>query len=350
MGRPKGSREKSHIEALNWEKLQELIDTDRLYGYTEFCRLLNIPVKSSGSGSQIKQLSELSMVCEYEKINTKYKFIRMRNRDEIMLYKERSTFTPLIEFALTEKFLSLSASNDKNMKDGILFFSMGNILDWCGIVHQNFEYVRKHQQKKFTDHRLAISFKHNFNAGELLRFVNVSYDKILKPMVRNALRSMDNKKSIVIHKGFKLYRYNEDSFSYNNILASSELGRKIENIIANVWTEFGIKKAQNLHFMSNEKRQKIYDRYNEKCQQELGYDGFYDCYAIVINQARSKHNLQAIKQDLNERVQNRFLSSKYLDDFIVGEKNRFIGTMIDLKTETNFSEDVEEYYKMKMEG
>lgn len=346
MGRPKGSREKSHIESLDWEKLEEITGNNTLYGYREFCRLLNIPIKSSGSGSQIKQLNELSMVCEYEKTNTKYKFIRMRNQDEIMLYRERSSFTPLIEYCLTEKFLELNEKDDVNIQNGILFFSMGTILSWCGIVHENFEYVRK--SRKQPEHKIAIAYKHQFDLQEMTRFVDISYEKILKPMVRNALRAMDNKKSIVIHKGFRLYKKSGDGRIYKNILGTSSLGRQIEKIISDTYTEFNIRNAQDLFFAKKEIQQQVYDRYNELCRERLDYDGFFDCYAIVVNRTRSQHNLEVLRHEINARIQTKMDASPHLKSLPSGSKDKFIGMMIDLNTEVNFREDVDEYNRIAL--
>lgn len=336
----------TRLNGLNWDKLEELIQTDKLYGYREFCRLLDLQIMSSGSGSQLRQLNELSLICEYEKINSKYRFIRMRNEDEIMLYKERSIYTPLIEYCLSEKFLELQHQNDINFQDGILYFSMSTLMSWCGIVHENYQFLRQGYNK--FEKKTAVCLKHGFDMQELSKFLTISYDKVLKPMIRTALKSMDNKKSIVIHKGFKIYVHTDDKTIYKNILATSETGRQLEDIIANVYTEFGIKKIQELFFISVDKRNEIYDRCNELCKQKLGYDGFYDCYAIVINEYRTRYNLKYLRKELNERVQRKLLDTKILNEINYSSREDFITTMVALDSKANFEADLEEYYKYKL--
>lgn len=339
----------TRLEGLNWKALEELTQTDKHYGYREFCRLLNLKIMGSGSSSQLRQLNELSMICEYEKVNSKYHFIRMRSDDEIVLYKERSVFTPLIEYCLSEKFLQLKQSNDVNFQDGILFFSMSTLLSWCGIVHDNYQFMRRGNNK--FEKKTAICLKHGFNIKELSQFLTVSYDNILKPMIRTALKSMDNKSSIVIHKGFKIYSLAEDGYrTYKNVLATSEIGRQLEEIIADVYTEFEVKQIQELFFTSPERRNKIYARCNELCKERLDYDGFYNCYAIVINDARIQFNIESLRKELNQRVQNKILNSKFLDEMRSGSKEEFVATMIALDTKANFESDLEEYYRYKLTG
>lgn len=337
----------TRLEGLDWDALQKLVKTDKLYGYREFCRILNLKILGSGSSSQLKQLNELSMICEYEKVNSKYRFLRMRSSDEITLYKERSVFTPLIEYCLSEKFLNMKKNNDLHIQNGILFFSMSNLLLWCGMVHENYQFMRQGDNK--FDKKLAICIKHGFNLSELSKFLTVSYDNILKPIVRNALKSMDNKKSITIQKGFKVYRYVDNGRKViKNVLATSSLGQQLEHIIADVYTEFRITNTQELFFMSNEQRQQLYDRCNFLCSSELGYDGFYDCYAIIINEYRTRYNISVLKKELNKRTQRRILDSKFLDDIHTKSRKDFVATMIALDSNVNFRNDLEEYYHYKM--
>lgn len=339
----------TRLEGMDWDALERLTQTDNLYGYREFCRLVGLKIQSSGSNMQIRQLNELSMVCEYEKVNSKYRFVRMRTADEIMLYKERSIFTPLIEYCLSEKFLQLRQQDDPNFQDGVLFFSIGSLMSWCGIVHENYQFMRQGHDR--FERKIAICLKHGFDLGELSRFLSVSYEHILKPMIRSALKSMDNKKSIVIHKGFKVFdECDSGRRIYKNLLATSPDGQRLERIVAQAYTEFGIKKVQELFFASQELRQEIYHRCNSLCKQELGHDGFYDCYAIVVNDYRTRFNMGALRHELNERVQRRMLESHHLRDIRPSSKEKFVTTMVSLTTHADFESDLEEYHRYKMTG
>lgn len=339
----------TRLEGMDWAALEKLTETDDLYGYREFCRLVGLKIQSSGSNMQVRQLNELSMLCEYEKVNSKYRFVRMREPDEIMLYKERSIFTPLIEYCLSEKFLQLRQDEDFNFQDGVLFFSIGSLMSWCGIVHDNYQFMRRGADR--FEKKIAICLKHGFDLGELTQFLSISYESILKPMIRTALKSMDNKKSIVIHKGFKLYTdHGGGRRTYKNLLASSETGQQLEKIVAQAYTEFGIKKVQELFFANQELRQEIYARCNSLCRKRLGHDGFYDCYAIVVNDYRTRFNMSALRHELNERVRHRMLESQHLRDIRHLSKERFVDTMVNLDSKVDFESDLEEYHRYKITG
>lgn len=337
-----------YLKDLDMEKLRYLTTTDHFYGYREFCREISIPIKSSGSNAQIKQLGELSNICEYEKVQSKYHFIRMRTEDEIKLYKDRTKFTPLIEYCLGQKFLDLIHSNTQYHDKNMLFLSMGSMLIWCGMVHDNFMYLQNSNGYQMYERRRVISKKHAWNLQDLNYFLNSSYNQVLKPIIRTALKTMDNKKSIVIHRGYKLLENTNGFIKYTNILNTSPQGREIERIVANVYTEFKIKNVQSTFFLPREIQNQINDRCNEICQKELGYDGFFNCYALFINEERLTYNLKEVKDALNQNTQNRLMTAKQLDKLTNATKKEFIDTMIDVNTTENFRQDFEDYYKMKM--
>ena len=118
-------KDKSRIETLNIKNLYKLINDDRLYGYREFCRILEIPILNAGSASQQKQLRELNMICEYEKDGNKYRFIKIRSEDELVFYNERAIYAPLIKYIISEKFLTNECKD--MMIDGILYITMSKL-------------------------------------------------------------------------------------------------------------------------------------------------------------------------------------------------------------------------------
>lgn len=337
-----------YLSDLNWDNLTLAIRTGKTYNYRELCQLLNLKILGSGSNAQIKQLNELSMVCEYEKVNTKYKILSLRSQEEIALYQERAIFTPIIECALSETFLKLQQDRNNNIKDGILFFTMSMLMLWCGMVHKNYTFLRNGDNYKRIQRSSLISAKYQFDITDLYNFLDISYNKILKPIIRNALRAMDNKKSIIIQKGFKVYTHSVDKqITYKNILATDQEGQQIERIIANVYTEFGITNSQSFILSPKTTQRQIFDRCNELCNQQLGYDGFYDCYAVIINRYRTMCNLEHLQHTLNERIQDKLKDSQYLDFLTTHSKKQFIDTMINIDTIADFNNDFEEYYKLQ---
>lgn len=342
----KGSHSQSYIDTLNAENLMFLIDSNKLYGYREFCRILQIPVLSSGSNSQTKQLKELSMICEYEKENRKYRFIRLRDQDEIMLFNERSIYAPLIEYIISEKFCSVACENFK--VDGILFMSMPQLLTFTGMVNHNFNEVRTGNDAYET--RIAVHFanKGKFDIGDLKMFVNVSYRDILKPIMRDALKSMDNKRSITIQKGFKLYNLNDSSHAtYYPVVATSQLGQQLLHICADAMTKLKVDKVQDFYTSKKYLVQDYFNICNEMCFDQLGYNGFYDCYAIIVDKVRTQHNMEVLQYELNQRIQDRLRNAKQFVNMSINSRDNLLNAVIDLNTNYNFKMDLQNYRKLK---
>lgn len=334
------------LEGIDIDALLELIESPKTYGYREFCRLLNIAICPSGSNSQIKQLNELSMICEYEKIRRKYNFISLRTADEITLYNQKALYIPLIELCLAEKFIKLKDKQDNNFQNGILYFSLSTLIRWCGIANENFQVAHHgtYESKKI------ICLKHDFSWGEFNKFISVSYNKLLKPLLRSALRSLDNSGSIVIHKAFRLFNISANGYiTYKNLLSSSWLGQQLEHIVAQVYTEFNIKQIQELFFMSATVKNQFYERCNTLCQNQLGYTGFYDCYAITVNWNRLRFNIAAIQEELNQRIQHKFQNTNLLKEITPESREKFILSMIDLDSPDDYNEDLLEYSQFKHE-
>ena len=343
-----GSHSQSYISTLNAENLLFLIDSNKLYGYREFCRILQIPVLSSGSNGQTKQLKELSMICEYEKENRKYRFIRLRDQDEIMLFNERAIYSPLIEYIISEKFCSDVCDEYKN--DGILFISMSQLLVFTGMVNQNFNQVRTGFDAHET--RIAVHFanKGKFDIGDLKMFVNVSYRDILKPIMRDALKSMDNKRSITIQKGFKLYTLSDSNrAAYYPVLATSQLGQQLLRICADAMTQLNINKVQELYTSKKYLAQDYFNLCNEMCFNQLGYNGFYDCYAIIVDKVRTRHNMDILQYELNQRIQDRLRNAKQFGNLSINSRDNLLDAVIDLNTNYDFKLDLQKYRELKEE-
>ena len=78
----------------------------------------------------------------------------------------------------------------------------------------------------------------------------------------------------------------------------------------------------------------------------LGYDGFYNCYAMVVNTQRIQYNITELKKELNQKIKNRVLTAKSLDTLTNVNRKIFIDAMIDEKTEYDFKTDIINYQKV----
>jgi hypothetical protein len=339
----KRSKQKNWLEGLNPDAFYRLINSNRLYGYREFCRVLEIPIASSGSNSQLKQLNMINMLCEYEKEGSKFKFIRVRNEQDIEVFQEQLAYTQLFKYSLMRAFSQ--EDFQKNIQDGMLFITMPKLMEMCGMVNRNFGIFRNaSEHKKWV---ISMVHKNEFGKGidsynNLKHFVDVAYD-VIKPIIRNALKSMDNEHSITIHKGYVLYKELDNGVSLKKrVIKGVGEGEEVFKICGDVLSELNIEKMNDLYFGNPEKIQQFYGRCNELCKERLGYDGFYDCYAINTNPKRIEYLLNVnYAQALNDKVKEKLDEHRLLEEIGNKFKKNLISATTDINTTYDFNQDYE---------
>lgn len=339
----KRGKKRDWLEGLNPDAFYKLINSDKLYGYREFCRILGIPIVASGTNSQLKQLDMINMLCEYEKENSKFRFIRMRDASDIDLFVRGSSYAYLIKCSLAQYLLSDNYSADKFV-DGALFLTMSKLMEICGMVNKNFNIARI--APPYKKYLIASSHTDDFGTqagnayANLNYFLEASYS-IIKAIVRDAIKSMDNERSITIQRGYVLYKEYEDRANViEKVLAFSPEGREIERICGDVLTELKIKRVNDLYYRNKKTTQQFYSRCNELCRERLGYDGFYNCYALQINERRMEYMLgTSYCRALNYRVQERICNATQLN--ILGNKfkDNLTDAVISLNTSYDFAQD-----------
>lgn len=339
----KGIKDKCHIENLDRDKLQELIDSGREYRYTEFCP--KIGLERLQGDSKIKQLNELGAICEYEKNKTKFKFIKMRSEEEIVLYNERSKYIPIIEYLLIEFLLDKNERGE--CEGGIYYFTTPQSLLQLGMVNENFALIHS-SPHKWECKNAAVKYHHtDFNMRDINTFMTITYRNILKPIIRDSFKSIDNKRGIIIQRGYKVFLQTDDMRSYRNILVTSREGQMLTSITAQAMEEVGIESMDTLYTMPTEKIKLYYSTCDRLCKEQVGYDGFYDCYALSINEERLRKihnwNYYSAQKELNRRTIGRVETAKQLEQMSTKSKNNLIDAVIDIETQYNFQSDYERF-------
>lgn len=330
---------KNWIKGINISQLEILVNSNKGYGYREFCRMLNIPICSSGSNSQLKQLKQLSTLCEMHKEQHKYYFLRIRKDTEIYIYDKRSKYKDLIGYCLLEYYLT--KQNTSYMIKDWLFCSNSQLLQWCGMVHPNFiNYLHATVEEK-----QLICIKYSLSSAILDTFVNHVYYKMLIPLLHRVLTSLNKHDILVLDKGFKVYNKSQYYYAYRNILPNSRLGACLNFIIQQSLDKIGITKEQNLFTISESQRLKFYHTCNELCQLQLGYTGFYPCYIIKFMSYFMRFDLFTLKTQLNKHTQDKILTTSVLKTLRTQERQQCIDWMVDLNTTSNFHRDILQYRK-----
>ena len=338
----KGVKNKCRIEKLDKEKLQELIDSGCEYSYAKFCPILGLD-RFTGNVKE-KQLKELEAICEIEKNGTKYRFVRMRDEDEIILFNERAKYLPFIGNLLSE--IILEKIKDGECENGIYYLTTPQSLEILGMVNKNFLLFHNNNRKWEYKTEAAKNHVDDFSMKDINTFMSITYSHILKPIIRDSFRSIDNQYGIVIQRAYKCFIKDDDITIVQNFLATSKTGQKITAIAGKALEMIGIGSMDKLFLQKQSVIKEYYSICNIMCKEQLGYDMFCQCYAISINEERLTKiynwSRWAMKKELNRRAVERIESAKQLKHMTINSRDNLINAVIDLNTKYNFKDYTEE--------
>lgn len=276
--------------------------------YKEICEQFNLP-KVSGKQKQL-QLEDLKRYCNYIKEGTNYTILEVYPTP---LPKEdkRLLTLPYIEY-IVKSVLSTSDNNE-------LYVSAKELLRLCYIINNNYLSILTNK----TFNSLYITNKYHLDESFLI-YTDRLYD-ILKPTVISALKSMENKKEIILATGYKLRK---DKTIVNAVSQSSELGQEIFRIQGENMIALGIEKYSDLFGRHISKQQEFFNLCDIKTKENSlnnplwiknnwDYDGFYQCYNIICNTDKIKYDLKLLsknKQELNKIINHKVHFTKLLKE------------------------------------
>lgn len=330
-----------HLNNLNVDALEKLICNQTEISYAKFCPLLNLsPLTGASKRSQLKSLNE---ICEYEKNGTKFKFLRMRDADEIVIGGKNIKYTKLIENILANYLLE--------QQQDIVFFSPIELFSFLGIINFNYSFIKDKNDKWYKNNTIREFYREDFSLREMNYFLKIAYTAILKPIIRNAIKSMDGKRLIRVQSAYNGYVIDKDNNKkYYKILQTQEDGKILSSITARVLREFNYDGIQFVYFMGKKEVDKFYKRCNELCKENTMYDGYYDCYAIILNREGlgyyQKKDINALRYELNKRIIYSFSNNSKLRDKLPAKRHEnLINAFIRLDSGYNLPQDYKAYKK-----
>lgn len=297
------------LEIKDKDKLQILADNKAELNYRDLCNYLDLPYLRGCSKE--KQLKELSSLCEYEKVGTKYKFIQVYD-SPLIIRDGKSTTLPNIEYILLSQL-------SKSEIDGILFVSNKELLKLCYMINNNYYSILNDKNRNTA----FIGEKYGFD-DSFVEYVDKAYD-ILKPSLISALKSMSNRKEIIISTGYKAQQENGVFVCCS---ATDELGSELFRIQGQAMEQLGVKTYSDFWGRYINKRQDYYDLCNAITQEKSkndqkwidnhwNFEKFYQCYAITLNVDKMKYDLkslESVKQELNDITKDKMHNTKLLRD------------------------------------
>lgn len=332
----KGIKDKKHLNNLNIEKLKELIDSGKEYSYAKFCPMIGLE-RLQGT-SKDSQLKSLEIICEYEKVGTKYKFLRLRKEDEIVLYDDKAKYLPFIGTFMYQLFMEKERAGE--CTDGLYYITTPQVLKEIGMVNRNYTYLHNHKNKWEYRNITYQNHKEDFSKHEINAFMDITYRQILRPIIRDSFKLIDNQYGVAVQRAYKCYCIVGESRIYSNHLVTSKIGQQITWIARDALEEIGVDSMDKLYVMKASIIRKYYDLCNKLCKERLNFDGFCQCYAISAKPnsvgAIYNWNKEAIRRELNKRIIERIKTAKSLGGLRDNSKNNLIDAVISLDTDYDF--------------
>ena len=337
-----GSKSQSNIEGLNYDELKKICDNKEELSYSKLCKRINI--KELSGNSKIKQIRELSGICKFTKEKNKYKFEEICEKEIIDLFDNRSIYVPYIQILLSHIF------DIKNIDS--CYFTMSDLMVELGMINTNFKQLTGGEMKKYCSY---ISRENNFDSESFFKFVYKSYNSVLKPIVKNSLKSLQNKRVIDLINGYRVFKkvkyFEKEYILSEDTNIQKDLGKELFSIESEAMTNLDIKDIRELYG----KKAYLKDSYYKECERILRfksendekfiknnwkYIGFCRNYFIFLNKKRLSHNFIEIKKEFNNIVINKLMETSTLDSLSKENIKLFITALIFLENEYDFKKDI----------
>lgn len=308
----------NHLENINLSALDKLAETHEPISYAKLCSRLGI--KYLTSDSKQSQLDMLNTICLYHKESNKYIIDEYYSSFAPSMCNGKSKYVPYIEAVLC----SLLKIDEE------AFLTSSEILLACKIINDNFTKARNRKN------RLAICNKQNYEIVDFDCFVDNTYTKILLPIVRSALLSLQRRKVISIAES---YRYkieiSKDIIVVKNAAYGSEIFQQLLEV------EYEAKellKIQDKKYLNVYEADEYYRVCNMLAKDKYGIISFYNSKQIVTKKEIVTKELNKLCSELNIAVGDKVMNSKYLDSLTGEFKKMMVNDMLSLDPGVSYSE------------
>lgn len=303
------------LEGINLDELKALSESHEPLPYNKLCERLNIRVKSGNSKGP--QLEDLEAICDFhvEENPTRYIIDKYYDGALPVLESMKGKYTPYIEAILCSRL----------MNEDTIYVTTRQLAEMVSLANINFFVALNYKN------RLPISLENKYDVLSLDKFLEETYDNAIRPIVRDALASMERRYIIVQNKAYRYMKKDDNIWCYCE--ANSELGKKfleVENIVREE-LRLGDRK-----YLTRDEWNEFYRRCDICGLQLLGVKTFSRCKQIISKKEIAVKAYGEVCKKLNDNMQNRIRALSGLKDMDKNVKEEFIRDMIDSEPQKRF--------------
>lgn len=176
----------------------------------------------------------------------------------------------------------------------------------------------------------SIKDKEDIIESNMGLFFGIS-SRLLKRILDDSIKSMENRKLLVTHKSFRLYK------KENNIIISHDCTNeeiiKITEIQNRIMDKYNLYKIQQSYQLDWHTRNQFYDDINETIREEMGYAFYCNSIRFLLSNEALKRTYQKSlnRQKLNNNIQNKLLTSKEMEIISKSLNEQFVNKFIKLE-------------------
>lgn len=262
---------------INTDKLKENM---YIKNYKELCNILNLNITTGKS--KIIQLQEISRYIDY--IKDKQGFIILEIYDKPIPSHNNSKYIKFIQNIL----LSYLANN----KDNIIYLNKNDLIKILGLVNNKYiEYKSKREELINISTDMDI-----FNINEFYKRCDAKICSILE----SSLKSLKNRLLIDYSDVYKYYILDINN-NYKYYIANEEEHSYILGVKKRVLKELHLQTEYQV-YLDHRIKDRYYRRINEIVEEEMGWEGVFQCYKIIYNHEYVVEALNDDKFLLNQEM------------------------------------------------
>lgn len=282
--------------------------------YRELCKLLKLDI-TTGYSKQV-QLREISRYMDILKTENNNSYLVLEIYDKPIPNTVNSKYTQFIQNIL----LYYLSKEDKP----VVYINKSELIRILGLTNNKYlEY------KKDKDKLLYLADEYN-----IAEFYKRCDAKILS-ILESSLKSLKKRLLIDYSDAYKIYYLdNHDNYIYK--IADIEEHQYILDVKKRILNKLGLKSEYQI-YLNNDIKDTYYRLINKTVEEEMCWEGIFQCYEIIYNQKHVLKELnderyrlnREVKRAIDKQAENKYNKLELPDNYITLQKV-LSDTLIDL--------------------
>lgn len=247
--------------------------------YKELCFMLGLDVKNGKS--KTIQMREIERYMDLLKTENGNSYIVLDVYDKPLPNNVKSKYTYLIQDIL----LSYLAKENEH----VVYINKNDLIKILGLANDKYIEYKKDKGK-------LLNIADEYNISEFYKRCDAKILSILE----SALKSLQKRVLLDYSDAYKIYYLNIHG-GYDYKIADLEEHRYILDVKKRVLEEMGLKSEYQV-YLNNYYKDRYYKRINEIVEDEMCWEGVFQCYQIIYNQHWIVKALSDERYRLNSEV------------------------------------------------